>query len=510
MGMLLRHTVQAGSLPLATDLASYGSSARWRGIYYRGEKIGFSVSQTTPTADGYEIKEDGQLQLTLMGMGTPAKIRTSVKVDRAFSLRSFAFSLDPGTGATEVAGTLEGRRLELGISNKSGTRKETRELKEAPNLSLNLSRRLATEGLAPGKRFTMSVLDPATLSNAPMTIEVLSRDVLRVSDKPTPTFKLKTEFSGITSHSWVTETGDVVREESPLGLVVVQETRERATAFAVSSQIRSDMYQAAAVVPKPDRRIDDPASVDFLRLSVKGVDLESLELRGAGQRAQGDVVEMRDAEFLPPDKPDADLHALLAPEPFIESDAPEIVAEARSALKDIAGDRARVERLVRHVNALIEKRPTLSLPSALEVLRTRVGDCNEHTALFVALARAAGIPARIAVGLVYLRGAFYYHAWSEVWLPAQAGNGRWIPVDPTLNQFPADLTHLRLARGGLDRQAAILAVMGQIKLGILDVKLKPGTAPVLVGRQAPDRKEIAIDLPVRDGSSRLSCWSKPK
>jgi transglutaminase-like putative cysteine protease len=270
------------------------------------------------------------------------------------------------------------------------------------------------------------------------------------------------------------------------------------------------MYQAAAVVPNPDRRIDDPASVDFLRLSVNGVDLDALDLRGAGQSVQGDSVELRDAEFLPPAAPDADLPALLAPEPFIESDAPEIVAEARSALKDIVGERARAERLVRHVNAMIEKRPTVSLPSALEVLRTRVGDCNEHTALFVALARAAGIPARIAVGLVYLRGAFYYHAWSEVWLPAKAGSGRWIPVDPTLNQFPADLTHLRLARGGLDKQATILTVMGRIKVGILEVKLKPGTAPVLVGRQAQDKKEIAIDLPVRDGSSGLSCWSKPK
>ena len=34
---------------LATDLARYGSAAVWRGVYYRGEKIGFTVSQTVPT-----------------------------------------------------------------------------------------------------------------------------------------------------------------------------------------------------------------------------------------------------------------------------------------------------------------------------------------------------------------------------------------------------------------------------------------------------------------------------
>ena len=72
MGVLLHHTWTAAPVALAADLSRYGSTAKWKGIYYRGEKIGFSVSQTLPKGDGYEIQEDGQLQLTLMGMGTPA------------------------------------------------------------------------------------------------------------------------------------------------------------------------------------------------------------------------------------------------------------------------------------------------------------------------------------------------------------------------------------------------------------------------------------------------------
>jgi hypothetical protein len=55
MGVVLnRAYLQARSFNLATDLARYGSAAEWRGVYYRGEKIGFSVSQTNPTADGFE------------------------------------------------------------------------------------------------------------------------------------------------------------------------------------------------------------------------------------------------------------------------------------------------------------------------------------------------------------------------------------------------------------------------------------------------------------------------
>ncbi len=108
------------------------------------------------------------------------------------------------------------------------------------------------------------------------------------------------------------------------------------------------------------------------------------------------------------------------------------------------------------------------------MLRTKVGDCNEHTALYVALARALGIPARIAVGLAYVRGiqgAFYYHAWPEVYLE-DGGRGLWLPVDPTFNQFPADATHVRLARGGLDKQAAILPMIGRLRMDVLDVELE--------------------------------------
>jgi hypothetical protein len=55
-------------------------------------------------------------------------------------------------------------------------------------------------------------------------------------------------------------------------------------------------------------------------------------------------------------------------------------------------------------------------------------------------------------------------------------------VDPTFNQFPADATHVRLARGGLDKQAAILPLIGRVKMTILDLELAPGASAVLVGR----------------------------
>ena len=88
-----------------------------------------------------------------------------------------------------------------------------------------------------------------------------------------------------------------------------------------------------------------------------------------------------------------------------------------------------------------------------------------------------------------MHGAFYYHAWPEVYVAEADGRGLWLPVDPTLNQFPADATHLRLTRGGLDKQAVVLPLIGRLKMTVLDMELAPAANRVIVGR-APD----ALDL----------------
>lgn len=492
---------------LAADLSRYGSGAQWKGVYYRGEKIGFMVGQSQPIDDGYELSEDGRLQMMLLGATTAARIHTSALVDRSFNLRSFAFSLDPGTGPIEISGKLQGRKLDLAIKSPSGnTRTETRELAEPPSLALNLPRQLAAAGLAPGLKRTLSAFDPATMRNAPMELSVEGREVIWAANKPVPAFRVKTTFQGLVSTSWITDVGEVVREESPMGLIVLRETRDRATALAVPGNVQVDMLRAAAI-PSIGARIVDGTQLESLRIRVTGFVLDPAETSGAGQTVTGDVVEVVDSATQKPGVAGPEVMRARAPEPLIESDAPEIAAEAAKAVGDATGAKAKAERLTRYVAAFLEKKPTVSLPSALEVLRTRVGDCNEHTALYVAMARAAGLPARVAVGVVHVHGAFYYHAWPEVFVEAPAGRGYWLAVDPTLNQFPADPTHVVLARGGLDRQAAILPAMGQAKIEIVSMKRRAGVNNVLVGRAERDARPIDIPLPKR--GSAIGCWSRP-
>src|SRR5947209_1831349 len=91
--------------------------------------------------------------------------------------RSFEFSLDPGTGPIKVNGQVDGSTITIAVITSAGTRTEQRKLDEPPMLAMNLSRRLADEGLVPGSRHRLTIFDPATLRNAPVTVDVGRREV---------------------------------------------------------------------------------------------------------------------------------------------------------------------------------------------------------------------------------------------------------------------------------------------------------------------------------------------
>ncbi len=523
LGVLLsRAYVQARSLNLATDLARYGTAAEWRGVYYRGEKIGFSVNQTTPSGDGFELREDARLQMSLFGATTPAAVTTVAHLDHDFALRGFEFSIDPGTGPVTIDGTVNGRHVSLAIKTASGTQTEERDLDEPPALSLNLPRRMAAAGFKPGTEQRFLVFDPATLRNEPVTVavgkreivslqsslpvRVGSREVLRPTRTSIPAFKLDMTLAGLHTTSWVTDTGEVVKEESPLGFSSVRESPEDARRLAGRGTAGAALIESAAIVPTwtTKKRVDDSRDVRRVRMKVDGLAIDTADIDDGSQSLDGDVLDVRDPRTLEAKPAPADLARFTKPEPLLESDDPAIHAQAVAAVAGATDDRTRAERLTRAVNAMLDKKSTVGLPSAREVLRTKVGDCNEHTALYVAMARSLGLPARIAVGLAYTKGAFYYHAWPEVFVAERPGRGTWLPVDPTFNQFPADAMHVRLLRGGLDRQAAILPLIGKVKMNILDLDLAPNSTPILVGRGSFAAAPLQSAFPVRAG---LTCWT---
>ena len=148
--------------------------------------------------------------------------------------------------------------------------------------------------------------------------------------------------------------------------------------------------------------------------------------------------------------------------PYIQSDSPYILRQAESIVNNVTNDLEKVKALKQWVYKNLDKKPVLSIPDAVSTLRSKVGDCNEHAALFAALSRSLSIPTRVVAGVTYHEGTFYYHAWNEVCL-----DGKWISLDTTKNQFPADLTHIKFVQGETDEQIKIGALLGRLKIEVL-------------------------------------------
>jgi hypothetical protein len=135
------------------------------------------------------------------------------------------------------------------------------------------------------------------------------------------------------------------------------------------------------------------------------------------------------------------------PEEFIQSNSPEIMLKAQ----EIAGSASNAHEKSSRIYDFVVKHVRYSTQDyergALWALKNGTGDCSEYSYLFVALSRAAGIPARVQTGF-----AFSYvgqtvengHMWAEYYLE---GYG-WIPVDATWKQFDSlDYRHFSSLQG---------------------------------------------------------------
>jgi transglutaminase-like putative cysteine protease len=302
------------------------------------------------------------------------------------------------------------------------------------------------------------------MSQEYLKVEVLEKDYLMSMGEMKTVYKLKGHFKGIDTMIWLTGDGEVLREDSPMGFSLVKETKETATKLTKPS---IDVVKQVSV---PFNLSLSPYTIKYLKVRVSGVDFKKLEVDGGRQRLNGDILEitqesresmvahgLTSTSFLEEGKRGF-LDEYLKETTFVQSKDPAIVALSR----EIIGEQRDLLEMTRMINEWvyknIKKVPMITMPVATDVLKIRRGDCNEHTVLFTALSRSAGIPTRIAVGLTYQNRGFYYHAWPEVYF------NEWVAVDPTLGQFPADASHIRLLTGDIDRQVQLISIIGKIKL----------------------------------------------
>jgi len=155
---------------------------------------------------------------------------------------------------------------------------------------------------------------------------------------------------------------------------------------------------------------------------------------------------------------------------------PKAVALAKRAVRKAKTPQEKVQALVEFVDTYVVDSYNADTLSVMDTIARKKGDCTEHAALFVTLARAAGIPARELHGLVYMDDeacAFGGHAWCEVVL-----DGMWRPVDPTMGADSITATHISFGHG--DRGANNhMRAMGEVTFKLLKLQRVscPATRP---------------------------------
>jgi len=439
------------------------ASEEWWGIYYRGEKIGYASQSIVPKARGYKLNDYSRLNLNLLGTVQPAETRLEMEADEDWILQRFDFALSSKEIGFKARGAVTTNKLSLNIDSAGHRSSREITLTQAPYLLASLKPYVVTQQLETGKKFYFSTFDPSTLSQQVTTIIIEGREQIRIGNRLEPAIKMRQSFAGISVLSWVDVHGRTLKEESPAGMSMTRQSQAEAKNLP-SRSVPSDMIAQAAIPVTTS--IPDAKSLSAVQLKLGGVDLTNFALDGGRQKLTGDrlMVIREDLTTLTPTAIPVEeprLQTFLQPTAFMQSDHPTI----KSLAARIVGSESKALmasiKLKDWVYRELAKEPTVSIPNALEVLRVKKGDCNEHTVLFNALARAAGIPAKTVVGVVYLRGAFYYHAWSEIWL------GRWVALDSVLNQFPADVTHVKFIEGEIDRQVDILQLLGKLKIEVL-------------------------------------------
>ena len=437
------------------------SEEQWMGVYLNGEKIGFLSRKISPDSNGYTMDEAFRVKMIVMGKEKDIETLLNANLDKNLKLLSFTAKLKADLDI-ELSGNVKGKDLSLTV-NSSGV-KTTKEIRLSKEPTLNGPAVTGMlRGLKPGSSISVPVFDPSLMGVEDLELKVSAKEKIMSLGKMQEAYKINGNMKGIEFTTWITERGEVLREESPMGFLLVKETKDDALRIARPSL---DLISQAAVPFK----MKLPPDISYLKVRVTGIFFKGLDLDGGRQKLTGDVLEINkeviDAR-LKTDNTEIRGKAFdeyLNDTIFIQSKDPQIKGLERKIIKDEKDPLVAARLIYDWVYKNIEKVPTITIPMATDVLKTKKGDCNEHTTLFTALARAAGIPAKIAVGLVYKDGFFYYHAWPEFY------SGHWIAVDPTLGQFPADASHIRLVTGDIDRQIQILPVINKIRIEGLEYR----------------------------------------
>lgn len=446
-------------------------SENWFGIYVDNDRVGFYRQVISPSPDGYRMEGYGSVRMNVMGFSKEASMRETYLVSKELGLRSFEVEQTINGASSRVSGTAAGGILRL--KNSSGGKVSDRQLKFRselfPGPALNIYPLL--HDVSPGKSYKLSAFDPEELKIKEVKITVLGEET---TPEGIPAIRLRNNlYPFVNNDIWIDRQGTTLLESVREGLVITrrEDPKLLGTFIKDLALAKKDLIYDFSLV-RIASPIREPKKLTALAVEISGWNdlLPMLQEGGqlAEKRAAG-TVQIKTGTFVPAEQEPKVTklpEIYLKPADKIESDAPEIVAQAKT-LAAAAANQEELARTTASWTADWLKDSVDDGGSAAESFRSRSGNCQTHARLYTALARAAGLPTRFVSGLVYLEDkGFLYHSWAESFI-----GDRWVSVDPTYNQLPADPTHLKLLEGHLPEDLSpLVSIIGRIKITVLDTK----------------------------------------
>lgn len=447
---------------------------RWMKISFNGQPIGYThTSVDIDETDGmnqYRINNRTILSLPIMGSQQRIAVIADAIIDTYYQLKSFSFHLTSTGYAIYVTGQRkQGNVFDIAIKGIGSTQRFSVTIPAGAVIYSPMTE-MTLSALSPGEQAALHIFNPVTLTAQNVIIRALRQESILHQGRSVETTVLTAKIDGMETLSWIDRKGVMLKQETPFGWTI-ESCEAKEALSAVARHGSGDILTSLAVSIQGDStRLDSDAEVR-LRLTGPSFSREDLD----SQRQRVTLINSNTVEIvlrkevlpttgctraeIPPD-----LSPWLRATPFVQSRDPRLIEKAVEITGNWTNSLEAAVAIYQWVHTQVSKKPTVSLPSALDVLAKPEGDCNEHTYLFTGLARAAGLPCKIRVGLTLHEGRFYYHAWPSIFV------GQWLDMDPTRGLPAVHAGYLSVTEGELAEQMKIMSLIGKLKTEVLPGK----------------------------------------
>lgn len=451
----------------------------WQAVSISGARVGYVHSVTRLVEDPEPVVVTAIFSEThIRRFGIALSLRSDIEYRETPSGRILSVTSRNFTSNLETVSRAEVRGDRIAISTQTAGSTHTNEIPLDPELvGPHAQQRLLRETrLAPGVSVSFKSFLPEFQRIIHSTLTIEKSETLEIRGEELELWRgtmVQDILPGVRTTVWIDKDGGMVRSLTHvLGNVeTVRTTREEALKGIIPSEMADVMTRF--FIPS-NVTLENPSRVTNALFRIEG-DLAALQALALEDRRQTIEKQTPEALWLRVralgDAPKAAAARpggqFLASSPYVQCKDPELVELARKAVGNAASPRERALRLRAWVFENVNKKDyRIGFASAKEVAVSRQGDCTEHAVLLAALLRAVDIPSRVAVGLVYWKGMFGYHMWTEAFL------NDWTALDATLDQEIVDATHIKFCDSPLDTASAagpflsLVPVIGKIKLSV--------------------------------------------